>query len=435
MTQVLLIGTYEQGRQPLEVARPAAVLRAGGHSVRVLDLAVEEVDGELFEWAELIGVAAPMHTAARLGVQLARRLAELGHAEKVVLYGLGANGLDGVLAREGVGRAALTGDVDLQLLQLADGGAIESPSFDRRERPAPDRSGLPGLEQYARYRDARGGLHLAGAVEATRGCAHSCTHCPLTPVYEGRLRLNGARGVLADIDQLATMGAEHVTFTDADFLNAPEYVLGILQEARRRHPLLTFDATIKVEHLLEHAPLLPELAALGVTFVTSAFESVDDALLARLEKGHSVADLERALDICRRAGISLRPTWLPFTPWTSHGDYLALLQFIERQGLVDLTPPVQLGLRLLLPPGSPLIADARAEGVLGEFDVDGLTWRWRHPVAQMDDLQREAAELAEAGAPFGRIKQVACERLGVEAWPEERRAHVHAPGLTEDWFC
>lgn len=433
--RVLLIGTYEQGRQPLEVARPEAVLRAGGHSVRVLDLAVEEADGELFEWAELIGVAAPMHTAARLGIQLARQLAGLGFGEKVVLYGLGANGLDEVLAREGVGRAALTGDVDLQLLLLADGGAVESPSFDRRERPAPDRSRLPGLERYARYRDAAGGLHLAGAVEATRGCAHSCTHCPLTPVYEGRLRLNGAEGVLADIDQLAAMGAEHVTFADADFLNAPGYVMGILREARARYAEMTFDATIKVEHLLEHAALLPELAALGVTFITSAFESVDDALLGRLEKGHSAADLERALDICAQAGISLRPTWLQFTPWTSAGDYLALLRFIEQQGLVGLTPPVQLGLRLLLPPGSPLIADARADGVLGEFDVDGLTWKWRHPVAVMDDLQREVAELTEAGAPFGRIKEVACERLGAEPWPDERQVHLHAPGLTEDWFC
>lgn len=438
MTRVLLVGMYELGRQPLEVARPAGVLREGGHSVRVLDLAVEEVDWELFRWAELIGIAASMHTAARLGVGLARRLAGEGLGGRAVLYGLGANGLGEMLVREGAAMGALTGDADLQLLGLADGdravlagGAV----FDRRERPAPDRSGLPGLERYARYRDAAGGLHLAGAVEATRGCAHSCTHCPLTPVYGGRLRLNGAEGVLADIGQLAEMGAEHVTFADADFLNAPGYVMGILREARTRHAEMTFDATIKVEHLLEHAALLPELAALGVTFVTSAFESVDDRLLGRLEKGHSAADLAVALEACRGAGLALRPTWLPFTPWTSGEDYLALLRFVEEEGLVDLTPPVQLGLRLLLPPGSPLIADARADGVLGEFDGDGLTWTWRHPDGAMDELQREAAALAEAGAGFGEIKRAACERLGVAAWPDLTSPHVHAPGMTEDWFC
>lgn len=435
MTRVLLVNTYEQGRQPLGLAQPAAVLRAGGHEVRLLDLAVAGSDAAVFEWADLIAISAPMHTAARLGLGLARDLAHRGHGGKIVLYGLGANGLDEVLQREGIGRSALTGDIDLQLLAVANGGTVTVPTFDRATRPIPDRSGLPPLDQYARYRDAGGEMHLAGAVEATRGCAHVCTHCPLTPVYEGRLRLNGAEAVLGDIDQLVAMGAGHVTFADADFLNAPSYVIPILREAHQRHPDLTFDATIKVEHLIEHEALIPGLAALGVTFITSAFESVDDALLLRLEKGHAASDLARALDICRRAGIALRPTWLPFTPWTAPDDYLAMLRFIERHGLIDLTPPVQLGLRLLLPPGSPLITQAGAGGMLGGFDIDGLTWEWRHPIGAMDALQREVAELAEQGAGFAQIKQVACERLGAAAWPDAPRAHVHAPGLTEDWFC
>ena len=433
--QVLLVNTYEQGRQPLGLAQPAAVLRADGHEVRLLDLAVADPDAAEFERADLIAISAPMHTAARLGLKLARDLARRGYGAKVALYGLGANGLDEVLRREGIGRSALTGDVDRQLLAIANGSAVPAPAFDRAPRPIPDRTGLPPLDRYARYRDADGGIRLAGAVEATRGCAHACTHCPLTPVYEGRLRLNGAEAVLGDIDQLAAMGAAHVTFADADFLNAPSYVMPILREAHQRHPGLTFDATIKVEHLIEHEALIPDLAALGVTFITSAFESVDDALLLRLEKGHTAPDLVCALDICRRAEIALRPTWLPFTPWTAPEDYLAMLRFIEQHGLVDLTPPVQLGLRLLLPPGSPLIAQAEAGGLLGEFDIDGLTWEWRHPIAAMDALQREVAELAEQDAGFAQIKQVACASLGATAWPDAPRPHVHAPGLTEDWFC
>ena len=433
--RVLLVNLYEQGRQPLGLAQPAAVLRAGGHEVRLLDLAVADSDAAAFEWAELIAISAPMHTAARLGLRLARDLSRRGLSGKIVLYGLGANGLGEVLRREGIGRSALTGDVDLQLLALANGSTPAQPAFDRAPRPIPDRSGLPPLDRYARYRDADGGMHLAGVVEATRGCAHACTHCPLTPVYAGRLRLNGAEAVLGDIDQLVAMGAEHITFADADFLNAPSYVMPILREAHQRYPGLSFDATIKVEHLIEHEALIPQMAALGVTFITSAFESLDNALLDRLEKGHVAPDLPLALDICRRAGIALRPTWLPFTPWTSSEDYLAMLCFIEQHGLIDLTPPVQLGLRLLLPPGSPLIVQAETGGMLGDFDIDGLTWEWRHPVAAMDALQREVAELAEAGAGFAQIKNVACARLGAAPWPDAPYPHVHAPGLTEDWFC
>ena len=431
--RVLLIGTYELGHQPLSLAAPAAALKAAGCEVDAIDLAIESVPAErmtaLAADADLVAISTPMHTAARLGVRVARSLGSM--SDKIVFYGLAAGSLAGL----GLGRA-ISGDTDLQLVALAEGGEVAGvPLFDRRERPVPDRAILPPLDQYARYRDGDGGMRLAGYVEATRGCAHSCAHCPLTPVYEGRLRLNGRDTVLADISQQAVAGAEHITFGDPDFLNAPQLALDLLEESARRHQGMTFDATIKVEHLIEHAGLLPAMAELGVTFITSAFESVDDALLSLLDKGHTASDLDLALELVESAGIALRPTWLPFTPWTSPADYLRLLQFIETRGLIDVTPPVQLGLRLLAPADSPLVAPMRELDSLVEYDADGLTWVWRHSEPRMDPLQAEIAELAERGASFAQIKRAACRALDYEPWPDISAPHVHRPGLTEDWFC
>lgn len=433
MARVLLISTYEQGHQPLGVAAPAAALIGAGHGVSALDLAVESVSTDRLRNvagdADLIGISTPMHTAARLGVRIARSLSDM--SEKVVFYGLTA----GSLRELGLGRA-ISGDVDGQLVALADGQAASSiPLFDRRERPLPHRSILPPLDRYARYRDADGGMHLAGYVEATRGCAHRCTHCPITPVYAGRLRLNGEATVLADIEQQVAQGAQHITFGDPDFLNAPGLAMSLLRQSRRQHPSLTFDLTIKVEHLLEHRALLPELASLGVTFITSAFESVDDALLGILDKGHTTGDLEIALELVEVASIALRPTWLPFTPWTAPQHYLDLLQFIETRRLIDVTPPVQLGLRLLAPSDSPLVGPMREIGSLVDYDEDGLTWNWRHSDERMDSLQSEITALAERGGSFAEIKRAACEALDAEPWPDVSAPHVHRPGLTEDWFC
>ncbi len=436
MTRVLLISTYEQGHQPLGLAAPAAALIAAGHTVSALDLAVESVSAErLLEEArraELIGISTPMHTAARLGVRVARTLVDGAEAaERIVFYGLAAHSLRDL----GLGRA-ISGDTDLQLVALANGAeAALAPLFDREPRLVPERSILPPIDEYARYRDAAGVAHLAGYVEATRGCAHRCTHCPLTPIYSGRLRLNGADTVLADIDQQVAAGAEHITFGDPDFLNAPALALELLRESAARHPRLTFDATIKVEHLLEHQALLPELARLGVTFITSAFESVDDRLLEILDKGHTAAGLDRALALTEQAAIAIRPTWLPFTPWTSAQDFLDLLRFIETGRLVEVTPPVQLGLRLLAPADSPLVAPMRALGALVDYDQDGLTWNWRHADERMDPLQTRIAALAERGGAFTAIKRAACEALGAAPWPDVPAPHVHRPGLTEDWFC
>ena len=433
MARVLLISTYEQGHQPLGIAAPAAALIAGGHDVSAFDLAVESISSERLQAtaseADLIGISTPMHTAARLGIRIARQLEEC--SDRIVFYGLAANSLHDL----GLGRA-ISGDIDLQLVKLADGeAAADVPIFDREPRLVPQRSILPPLNQYARYRDAGGGSHLAGYVEATRGCAHRCTHCPLTPIYAGRLRLNGSETVLADIERQVAAGAKHITFGDPDFLNAPELAMDLLGAASQQHQGISFDATIKVEHLIEHRDLLPEMSELGVTFITSAFESVDDRLLEILDKGHTASDLDLALELTERAGIAIRPTWLPFTPWTSAEHFLDLLRFVETRRLVDVTPPVQLGLRLLVPADSPLVEQMRELDSLVEYDVDGLTWNWRHADSRMDTLQSEIASMAERQASFAEIKATACRALGQEPWPDVAAPHVHRPGLTEDWFC
>jgi hypothetical protein len=461
MTRVLLVSTYEQGHQPLGLAAPAAYLRARGHEVRCLDIAVQQPDPDRFRDVDLIAISVPMHTAARLAMALARRLRQLVDAP-IAFYGLYASELDEQLRSSGLADAVFGGEYEIGLGHLADAvangepvdalsGSGSLPLFPRQDYLLPDRAGLPALDEYARFDPGDGELRLAGYVEATRGCAHRCTHCPLTPTYGGRLRLVQPEVVLADIDQLVALGAQHITFGDPDFLNAAGHAGQITADLHARHPDLSFDATIKVEHLIRHEALLAPLKDRGLAFVTSAFESVDDALLERLEKGHTRADMETVMDDARRHGVPLRPTWLPFTPWTAAQDYLDILTFVADHGLVDHVQPVQYALRLLLPPGSPLIAQAEADGALTGFDADGLTHSWAHPDPAMDELQRSLAaytsqaaaacdhedDFLSTGQQFAAIRATAVEALG-GVGPSGNgvdRVSRGVPGLTEDWFC
>ena len=95
MARVLLISTYEQGHQPLGIAAPAAALIAAGHEVWAFDLAVESVGADQLNaaasQADLIGISTPMHTAARLGIRIARQIEAC--SSKIVFYGLAANSL------------------------------------------------------------------------------------------------------------------------------------------------------------------------------------------------------------------------------------------------------------------------------------------------------------------------------------------------------
>ncbi len=258
----------------------------------------------------------------------------------------------------------------------------------------------------------------------------------------------GRDNVLADVDQLVGMGARHITFGDPDFLNGPTHSLRVVRAVHERCPELTFDCTVKVEHILRHAELWGELAASGCLFAVTAIESLNDDILARLDKGHTAAEAAAAVELLREHGIEPRPTFLPFTPWTTLADVLELLDFVARHDLVANVDPVQYSLRLLLPEGSLLLdrPDATLHESLGDYDAERLTYAWRAGDPMVDLLQARLAALTEQAAAdaepahetFARVRAAALEVAGIEAEPAvaiPQGSTEGRPRLTEPWFC
>jgi radical SAM superfamily enzyme YgiQ (UPF0313 family) len=448
---VLLIACYELGHQPLAVAWPAAFLERAGYQPAVLDVSVERLDADRVRGARLVAISVPMHTALRIGVEVARRVREINPGCHVCFYGsyaslnadwLLAHGADSV--RSGEVEEALVA-VAAQLERGEPVAPSPAPILGRLDFPAPARRGLAPLRKYA-HLDQQGERRVAGYVEASRGCKHRCRHCPLPPVYDGRFFVVPVDVVVADVRQLAAAGASHVTFGDPDFLNGPRHAMAVARAVHAEFPAVTFDVTAKVEHLLHHRALLAELAALGCLFVVTAVESLSDTVLGHLDKGHTRAEAIEAIRALRAAGIAPRPTWVPFTPWTTLDDYRDLLDFIDDEGLVDHVDPVQYSIRLLVPPGSLLLTSDAMRPHLGERVDEAFHYRWTHPDPRMDRLQTEVARLVEeaaarqedAAVTFGRVRALADDVAGAPArslalaGPADRR---RPPRLTEPWFC
>jgi radical SAM superfamily enzyme YgiQ (UPF0313 family) len=469
---VLLVSCYELGHQPLGLAEPLAILRAAGYAPAAVDTAVEPLPDTAVVAARLVAISVPMHTALRLGVAVARRVRALNPAARVVCYGLYAALNARYLLREAAD-AVLGGEVEPALLALVraleDGpwvtdspddpipgvttrAVVSPPALTRAPFAVPARDTLPPLDRYARLRRGDEAL-LAGYVEATRGCLHTCRHCPITPVYGGRFFAVPRAIVLDDIRQQVRAGARHITFGDPDFLNGPTHSLRITRALHAEFPDVTFDATIKVEHILEHRALFPELRDLGCAFIVSAVESLSDTVLSRLDKGHTRADVAVALDILRAAAIPLRPTLVAFTPWTTLDDYLDVLDFVAAHGLIDQVDPIQYAIRLLVPPGSALLDLPDAPAWRGALDDANFTYRWDHPDPRMDQLYHHVSAAVEAGraagadssATFAAVRGLALSAAGrpvptVPDTTETDRELVLAarrpvPHLTESWFC
>jgi hypothetical protein len=442
--RLLLVSTYELGRQPIHLASPTAALRAGGIEVVSLDLSVEEWSPSYLETVDAVAFSVPMHTAMRLATPLAVAIREQRPDLPIAFYGLYA----GVGADEG-------GPADVHLIGEYEPGLVAwARGFSRDGRRShhstlhvgrstfsvPDRSSLPGHDRYARL-EWKGGTRLAAAVEASHGCRHRCRHCPIPAVYDGRMRVVGADIVLTDIDQLARDGVEHITFGDPDFLNAPRYSLDLLREAHAAQPGLTFDITAKVEHIIKHRDLWSEMASLGVLFVVSAFESTDDRTLEIFDKGHTVSDMAMAVKVVRESGVHVRPSWLPFSPWTTPGHLADLVGFLDDHRLWPATDPVQLAIKLLVPRGSLLEAHPEVGPRLIDYDTSALSWPWDFddPATGTlhEELGRLAAEGSDCGAEAGETLVMMRERIGelTGAPFGPMPASPPVPRLTESWFC
>jgi radical SAM superfamily enzyme YgiQ (UPF0313 family) len=448
--RVLLISTYEMGRQPFGLASPAAWLRAEGHDVTVADLSRSPLPLDAVREADLIGFFLPMHTATRLILPALEKVRAHNSRAHMCAFGLYAPLNETFLRSAGIA-SVLGGEFEQQLTELAlslsreerfrPAGTLPSDALPHLRFLPPDRSDLPPLKSYAQVMLGSGESRVAGYTEASRGCKHLCRHCPVVPVYSGRFRVVQREVVLEDIRRQVGAGAEHITFGDPDFFNGPGHAMALVEALHRQWPALTYDVTIKIEHLLQHRSLLPTLKATGCLFVTSAVESLDDSVLEKLAKGHTYAGFRQALDLTRVAGLPLSPTFIPFTPWTTRESYRRFLRELADLGLAGQVTPIQLAVRLLIPERSLLLELPEIREIVEPFDSRALCYPWRSQDPAVDALQRSIHGLLHQNYRMRALRenvfQDICDLAGCT--PIDRRptqiARAAIPYLTEPWYC
>jgi radical SAM superfamily enzyme YgiQ (UPF0313 family) len=451
--EVVLISTYELGHQPFGLASPAAWLRALDATVTCVDLSLEHLNTERIRTAALVAFYLPMHTATRIAIKAIRVVRRINPAVHLCAYGLYAIANAEYLRNEGIG-TILGGEFEEALcklvVQLSEAGTSSIPvplqtsiSLNRQKFLVPDRSGLPALNKYARLSLPNGEFRTAGYTEATRGCKHQCRHCPIVPVYSGTFRIVQHEVVLEDVRQQVDRGAEHITFGDPDFFNGVGHAIPLVEALHREFAHITYDVTIKIEHLKKNTRWLSVLRDTGCLFITSAVEAVDDRVLDILGKGHTRDDFIEVTATCRRIGLNLAPTFVTFTPWLTLEGYRQLLSLLAELDLVPNVSPIQLAIRLLIPSGSRLLEREEVRQVLGEFDEAGLSYRWVHSDSRVDALQRQVESLVKKGTSSGltraeifqEVWSVAQEisEFPFESLPRVSRATI--PYLTEPWYC
>ncbi len=454
--KAVLISTYELGRQPFGLASPAAWLREAGTEVTCIDTSRERLNEQAIRDANFVAFYVPMHTATRLAVELLGEIRRINPHAHICFYGLYASVNEAWLRRLGV-QTILGGEFEQGLVHLAGrmasakssaATAQEEPvvSLARQEFKVPSRDGLVPLDKYARVALPSGEKLTVGYTEASRGCKHLCRHCPIVPVYKGVFRIVNHSIVLADIRQQVAAGAQHITFGDPDFFNGIGHAIPLVEAVHKEFPKITYDVTLKIEHLLKHSEHLRTLRETGCLFVTSAVESVDDAILKKLEKRHTRADFLEVVRRFRTEGLVLQPTFVSFTPWTTLEGYVDLLEVLRGNELVENVAPIQLAIRLLIPAGSRLLELDDIRECVGPFDDAAMVYPWKHADSRVDGLCEGVQRIIHTSEKMSRtrtrtfafIEEAARQAAGVREAERQQPvlvARAAVPYLTEPWYC
>jgi len=448
---IALINPYELGRQPFGLAEPAAFLQRAGFTVNCCDLSIQKLDTCLGADTDIVAIYIAMHTATRIAIEALPKIKELAPAASLCVYGLYAPMNADLFRSLGV-QTILGGEFENGLVSMAkriQDGAGESQTEPERcmekiEFIVPDRSKLPALSNYASLINPDGSTLTVGFAEATRGCKYHCTHCPVVPVYQGKFYVIPAAIVMDDIRGQVQAGAQHISFGDPDFFNGPAHALKIVRALHREFPTLSYDTTIKIEHIVNYPEEMKVLKETGCLFILSAVEAVDDDILGYLDKGHTRSDFINALAYLREIDIDLTPTFVAFTPWTTLEIYLEMLRHIVELQLIESVAPVQLSIRLLIPAGSCILDIDNLQGMIGEFDASILGHPWANPDPRVDTLQRDVqAWVMQAEADglsraeiFKRIWTMSHE-MADRPVPELDLQHTGKPipRLSENWYC
>jgi len=448
---VALINPYELGRQPFGLAEPAAWLARAGCTVSCCDLSIQKLDACLTPATDVVAIYIAMHTATRIAVEALPKIRQLAPGAHLCVYGLYAPMNVELFRSLGV-QTIIGGEYETGLVamvrQLQAGMPAEQTppliNLAKTEFIAPDRSKLPPLEKYASLILPDGSHRTVGFAESTRGCKYFCRHCPIVPVYNGRFFVVPADIVLDDIRSQVAAGAEHISFGDPDFFNGPGHALRIVRAMHSEFPALTFDATIKIEHLVKYPDEIGQLGANGCLFILSAVESVDDDILEKLDKGHTRADFIAALALMRELGINLAPTFVAFTPWTTLEQYIDLLQHVADLQLVEAVAPVQLSIRLLIPAGSHILNIDGIRAHVGDFDPATLGHPWRNPDARVDALQQSVQAWVTRAEAAGNSRAEIFRGIWGLAWEQAGKpapallladGGTPLPRLSENWYC
>ena len=427
--KILLTSFYDLGKQPKIIAEIVDRYNSSEIDFDFFDFSVEDQNIDLENY-DVLGIYAPMHTATILSIEYIK---DKKLPNKMFTFGLYGSVLEDF-------NSSIRYIKDIESDELALFLEINDDHQFSLKNNIPNRQIFPDISNYAHLVDGSNNL-IAGSVETTYGCKHSCTHCPVPISFNGSFKTYSLEKIVSDVENQVNQGAKHISFNDPDFFNGPIHALKILESLNEKFPSITYDSTIKVEHIIKYKKYFKELSSLNMVFVISAFETTNDLVLSILEKNHTSNDLNNSIEISQDFGIDIRPTWMPFSPWTELNDLSNIVKLIEKYELRETVDPIQLTIKLLIPKHSLIIKKPEINKYLGNYEKNSLSFKWKYENNDVEKLQSSLFDFILNNSELDDHKQYLGMVNIIEKCTDTKLLtnssydFKNVPKLSETWFC
>ena len=427
--KILLTSFYDLGKQPKIIAEIVDRYNSSEIDFDFFDFSVEDQNIDLENY-DVLGIYAPMHTATILSIEYIK---DKKLPNKMFTFGLYGSVLEDF-------NSSIRYIKDIESDELALFLEINDDHQFSLKNNIPNRQIFPDISNYAHLVDGSNNL-IAGSVETTYGCKHSCTHCPVPISFNGSFKTYSLEKIVSDVENQVKQGAKHISFNDPDFFNGPIHALKILESLNEKFPSITYDSTIKVEHIIKYKKYFKELSSLNMVFVISAFETTNDLVLSILEKNHTSHDLNNSIEISQDFGIDIRPTWMPFSPWTELNDLSNIVKLIEKYELRETVDPIQLTIKLLIPKHSLIIKKPEINKYLGNYEKNSLSFKWKYENNDVEKLQSSLFDFILNNSELDDHKQYLGMVNIIEKCTDTKLLtnssydFKNVPKLSETWFC
>lgn len=345
-----IIGYGDAGAiaEPLALEYLAAVARAGGHEVKILDLRLhpDQLDMTLLVMQpDLVGLTGySMHVLRMLELcRHVRRVAPQavtvvgGHHATIMAEDFQEDEVDQIVVGEGVG------PFKIMLERLAAGEPVhplpgvwtrldegfvfggKAPEFDIDAIPPPDRQ-VTAADRASYFIDWMRPIAL---MRTTVGCPYRCSFCSLWRIMDGQYH---RRDIERVVEEIASIQERNIFFVDDEpFINAKRMLaLGqAIQAAGLDHDYFAY---CRIDTFMNHLDVMSLWRDIGLKRLFFGVETIFDAELANYQKRQKRDEIVAGLDKAREMGIAIMSNFI-ISPRYGHEEFAELAAFIKDHGV------------------------------------------------------------------------------------------------------